>query len=182
MAVVAVSGAALSAFAITHSRIPSGVFLLFVALLSATNTWLGVRGLERKPSHLGHAIDLSFPVALALASIALFAYGVSQGSTLFIGFAVLGAVLGVGQIRVWKGWATRNGGAPAVTTRQMRAARHVTGMGGSCIATITAFLVVNANHLGFHGSILPWFFPAIVGTGLITWARRHYDKKRAAAI
>ena len=54
---------------------------------------------------------------------------------------------------------------------------------GACIAATTAFLVVNANHLGVGTfSLLVWLAPTIIGvpTSAI-WTRYYRHKFRPAA-
>ncbi len=57
---------------------------------------------------------------------------------------------------------------------------HMSGMVGSSIATLTAFVVVNAPRLGIASfSILPWVAPGVVGAiGLNFWIR-YYQRKFA---
>lgn len=164
MAVVALSGAGLAAVAFATGHRPRSAFLGYVALLTASNTWLGIRALSRSASPVARAVDFAFPAALAAASLVLGVYGAAMRSVLFVGFAILGAVLGASQLVEWLGTAPR---------RQGRVLRHMTGMGGSCIATLTAFLVVNAGRVGLGGSVLPWFLPGIGGTiVIVVWRRR----------
>jgi hypothetical protein len=171
MALVTVSGTGLAAAAVASGRPVRGAFLLFIALLSAANVWLGVRALARREGPAFRALDRFFPVALTVASAALGAFAIAVMSPLFGGFAVLGGILGVMQIRAW---------AAQGASRADRIAHHIRGMGGSCIATVTAFLVVNAGHMGFGGSIVPWFAPAIVGGVILGVVTRRYGTPRAA--
>ena len=59
---------------------------------------------------------------------------------------------------------------------------HMAGMIGTCIATITAFLVVNASMLGFQSPsfILAVFLtPTLVGVpGMLIWERYYRAKFR----
>lgn len=56
---------------------------------------------------------------------------------------------------------------------------HMGGMLGSCIATVTAFVAVNAPRLGLgsSGSLIAWTAPPVVGgVGLTLWIR-YYRRK-----
>lgn len=43
---------------------------------------------------------------------------------------------------------------------------HISGMGGSYIALVTAFLIVQA---GTDASLIVWLIPTIIGTPIISW-------------
>jgi uncharacterized membrane protein len=77
-------------------------------------------------------------------------------------FAVLGYVAAK---RRWRGW--------------LRA--HLVGQGGSYIAMVTAFLVVNWESLtGTRGVLSPWAWalPTVVGSPIIAWVTREVSLGR----
>jgi hypothetical protein len=59
----------------------------------------------------------------------------------------------------------------------------MTGMGTSCITTVTAFLVVNAHRFGLGTfDLLVWTAPGVVGgVGLGVW-RWYYEHRFAGAL
>ena len=77
-------------------------------------------------------------------------------------------------------WALGERGAAAIRRRPQRAAlyAHVTGMGGACIAFVTAFTVTNVD------SVWAWAVPTLVGSPIVTWAARraarHGVRRRVA--
>jgi len=52
--------------------------------------------------------------------------------------------------------------------------KHISRMGGSYIATSTAFLVVN---IDFHPQWIVWLLPTVIGTPMITSASRKWRNK-----
>ena len=59
---------------------------------------------------------------------------------------------------------------------------HMRSMLGACIAATTAFLVVNANRLGFETfSLVVWLAPTIIGIPTIAIWTRYYRHKFAPA-
>jgi len=143
------------------------LFLLYVNLLGATCASMGVRVLRTKQRTRPHRnlYDLGLPAALLAAGIGLGVFGVARGVPLFVVFAALGAFLAVGQLRFW---------LRSPVTRTQWLLEHMSGMGGSCITTVTAFLVVNAQRMGFGTfDVLVWVAPGVLGSiGLGLWLRR----------
>lgn len=149
----------------------AGIFLAYVGVLAGASALFGVRALRTKtrtgPSR--RAIDLIPPLLLVASGVALAVFGVQQSRVLFVLFAALGAVLGVAHLRYWL--------TPPAHARAWFLA-HMTGMGTSCITTITAFIVVNARRFGMRTFDLPlWAGPiAVLAVGLTLW-RRYYAKR-----
>jgi len=152
----------------------AGIFLAYVGLLAAASTQLGVRALltKRRVGPSRSPIDLVPPLLLVTGGIALAAFGVGQSAILYVLFAALGASLGAAHLRFWL--------TPPVHGREWFLA-HMSGMGTSCITTITALFVVNARHLGMRTFDLGlWAGPiSVLAVGLTIW-RRHYAKRFAA--
>jgi len=117
------------------------------------------------------AIDLVPPLLLVAGGIALAVFGVHRSNVLYILFAALGVAIGVAQLRFWL--------TPPAHGRSWFLA-HMTGMGTSCITTVTAFVVVNARRFGMRTFDLAlWAGPiAILAVGLTLW--RWYYARRFA--
>jgi hypothetical protein len=132
----------------------AGIFLLYVALLAAASALLGVRALRRQPRT---AIDVAPPALLVVGGIALVAWGLYLRMALFVAFAVLGAAVGVGQLRRRRAWNVA----------------HVNGMGTSCITTVTAFVVTNGQRMGLRVfDVFLWMIPVLLGAvALFAWGR-----------
>jgi uncharacterized membrane protein len=146
----------------------AGIFLAYVGLLAGESALLGVRALRtRRAARASRStIDFVLPLLLVAGGVALAAFGATQHRVLFVLFASLGLVLGAMHMRFWV--------APlSVKNRWMLA--HMNGMGTSCITTVTAFVVVNAQRFGMRTFDLPlWVVPiALLGTGLALWQRRY---------
>mgnify|MGYP001430232677 CR=1 FL=1 len=146
----------------------AGVFLAYVSVFAAASVQLGVRALRTKgrvgPSR--RAIDLAPPLLLIAAGLALAAFGVHHAKVLYVLFAALGVAQGAAHLRFWlrppshgRGWFLA----------------HMSGMGTSCITTVTAFVVVNAPRLGMRTfDVRLWVVPIVVlGIGLTSWQRRY---------
>lgn len=149
----------------------AALFLAYIGVLAAASAQLGIRALhtKRRTSSSQSAVDLSLPSLLVAGGVALAALGLSVGRPLFIVFAALGCAQGVAQLRFWLR-------APA-TSREWFFA-HMTGMGTSCITTVTAFAVVNAHRFGLGTfDLTVWVAPGILGgTGLMLW-KRAYERR-----
>lgn len=152
-------------------RFRAGVFLAYVSVLAGASAVFGVRALRTKertgPSRA--AIDLLPALLLVAGGVALATFGIQQSRVLYVLFAALGAVLGVAQLRFWL--------TPPAHARAWFLA-HMTGMGTSCITTVTAFIVVNARRFGMHTFDLRlWAGPiAVLAAGLTLW-RRYYARR-----
>ena len=173
-AAIAVTGLANCARMLTDAN-PSndraGIFLAYVGVLAGANALIGVRALRTKkraaPSR--NLFDLAPPALLVAGGVALAAFGLFVHMALFVIFAALGVTLGVIQLRFWLR-------TPATKHEWFFA--HMAGMGGSCITTITAFLVVNAHHFGLGSAdLLVWISPGLLGgIGLKVW-RSYYERR-----
>jgi uncharacterized membrane protein len=152
--------------------IPFSWFLIFIAILSSSTAWYGVRVLrfkKRKESH-GHPIDLLFPSSLFLSGLGICIYGWVISFPLLQYFPLLGLFLGGSQLVYW------------LTTPKNRshwAVEHIVGMLSCCIATVTAFTVFGAPRLLQIEavSLLVWFLPTIVLVPLIIGFSNMYRRK-----
>jgi len=149
----------------------AGIFLAYVSLLAGASALFGVRALRTKgrAGASRAAIDLIPPLVLVAGGIALATFGIHRSIVLYVLFAALGVVLGMAYLRFWL--------TPPPHERAWFLA-HMTGMGTSCITTVTAFIVVNARRFGMRTFDLPlWAGPiAILAIGLTLW-RRYYARR-----
>jgi hypothetical protein len=144
------------------------VFLLFVALLTGASTYVGTRAFRAQRGG-ARRVDELVALALLLGGLALGAYALHQRHALYLAFSAFGVFQGAGQLRYWrrKQWS-----------RAEALIAHVNGMGGSAIGTLTAFVVVNGQKLGFApGSLWLWLTPGLMGGTLLAWWQRRYRAK-----
>jgi UDP-N-acetylmuramyl pentapeptide phosphotransferase/UDP-N-acetylglucosamine-1-phosphate transferase len=144
-------------------------FLILVAVLAGDTTWFGwmtAREQQSAPS-LGHR---AFPAAIAgLGGLAV-VRGLRGGGPLPLAFGVLTAFVAGSQVRALRG------GWP---TGKARIREHIASYIPSCIATTTAFLVVNAANLPpavreAVPGIVVWLAPTVLLTPAIFWFQRRY--------
>ncbi len=149
------------------------LFLLFISILAATAAASGVRALREKQraGSTRKIINLGLPTLLLVSSAAISLYGLHLGSILFTVFGAIGFLSSGSQLFYW---------LRPPQSRMHWWFAHMSGMVGSSIATLTAFVVVNAPRLGIASfSILPWVAPGVVGAiGLNFWIR-YYQRKFA---
>jgi len=152
----------------------AGIFLAYIGVLAGANALLGVRALQtkRRTTAARSPIDIAPPALLVGGGLALGSFAVVVHAPLFFIFAALGITLGVTQLRFW---------LRAPKSRHEWLYAHMGGMGGSCITTITAFLVVNAHRFGLGTfDLVVWVAPGLLGgVGLSLW-RRYYERRFAA--
>lgn len=151
----------------------AGLFLFYVALLTAAGVSAGIRVLKTKKRTAAHTNwwDLGLAGALLLVSVFMLGYGVVTGRTLFAAFSVIGLLSGGSQLFYWL----------RPPTHPMHWwFEHMGAMLGSCIAATTAFLVVNAGRLGADTfSLAVWLAPTIVGAPTIILWTAYYRRKWA---
>lgn len=149
------------------------LFLLFISILAASAAATGVRALreKRRLAATRKVINLGLPILFFVSSVGISLYGLWLGRALFTLFGTFGLVSSSSQLFYW---------LRPPQSRMHWWFWHMSGMGVSSIATLTAFLVVNAPRLGLASfSILPWVAPGVVGAiGLSVWIR-YYKKKFA---
>ena len=145
------------------------LFLAYIAVLSFTAAFYGVRVLRQKKRTDTHriAIDWVPPCALVASAVGIAAYGITSDFRLAVYFAPVGLLVALPQLNalrtksVAKGWWL---------------VQHLSAMLISCIATITAFLVVNAGRFlgaGSHPAV--WLGPTVIGAVLVTYWKRRYS-------
>jgi uncharacterized membrane protein len=150
--VVAMTGVSATAFALAIWRFAqadaqhpnaraNGLFLFYVAALTAAGVSSGVRALRFKARTARHdrAWDLGLAAATVALAVATLGYGVVAARPLFIAFSFVGLFTGTGQLVYW---------LRAPRDRMHWWFAHMGGMLGSCIAALTALVVVNAPSFG----------------------------------
>jgi uncharacterized membrane protein len=148
-------------------RWPSSIFLAYVGLMSFTAAVYGVRILRQKTRAAPHPLGLDYVPALLLAAAtpAMIGYSVLADFTLGVLFPALGFLVAIPQLQTLRA---------TPSTRRFWLAGHIGAMLIACIATLTAFLVVNASRY-VDGAMLTvaWFLPTIVLTPLmVRWQRK----------
>ncbi|MDP4551607.1 DUF2306 domain-containing protein [Alkalihalobacillus macyae] len=150
-------------------RFSFSIFLLFIAVLSASTAYYGLRVLrfKRKSDRHRHLGDLAFSSLLFLSGLSCSIYGFSSGNTLISFFPFLGIFLGLGQLAYW---------LRPMPVRNSWLLEHIQGMIACSISTVTAFTVFGAPRLlgGGFRSIYLWILPTIVLVPLIFYFSRKY--------
>lgn len=176
MALVAVSAFVACAFRLTDAQPDNdgpAIFLAYVGLIATVNTSAGIRVIRTRTRKTGHRHpwDLGIAVLQLVGGAALLAYALNTGAVLFGAFSVLGLVTSAQQLHFW--WRPPQ-------SRMAWLFEHVGNMGGACIATVTAFTVVNARVFGLGGySLVLWIAPGVLGGIAITLWQRHLRRKYA---
>ena len=143
-------------------------FLGLIGLLSAANVSYGLRALRRASTRGRGVWDLAIALVLFAASVLSAALGVIHLRPLWCAFGAGSALGGFAQLRYWL--------RPA-TTRADRVLQHISGRGTSCIATVTAFLVVNAENLGLQAHwFWVWVLPGVLGGTALSLASRRWQR------
>jgi uncharacterized membrane protein len=150
--VIAMTGVSTTAFALAIWRFTmadaqhpnahaNGIFLFSVATLTAAGVSYGVRalGFKARTARHRHAWDLGISAANVAMAVATLMYGILSHRTLFIAFSFVGLISGTSQLRYWL--------RPPTTKRHWWFA-HMSGMLASCVAALTALVVVNAERFG----------------------------------
>lgn len=142
-------------------------FLGLIGLLSAANVSYGVRALRATSPQRRSLWDLASALLLFAAGVLCALVGVIRLRPLWCVFGAGSALSGFAQLRYWL--------RPAVT-RADRVLQHMTGMGTSSIATVTAFLVVNIENLGLQAySFWVWVLPGLLGGAALSLASKRWQ-------
>lgn len=176
MWVVVFSALLLSVKNLFDGNVEVGVFLGFLAVISAKPLWLATSILKNK-RNLSDRYQLKlivFNSLLVSAGAALIGYGIALGGT---GIAVYMFIFGgLGLSSVFE--LVRLIGKSF--TEDSWRKHHIAGMGVSGIAAHTAFMSFGGSSLisGFFNSywaLLPWMAPTVIGTIAINLAVRKFD-------
>lgn len=154
------------------------VFLGCIAVFSFYNTFTGVRliNLKNKVTQAGWQDWLGAYLALGCSVLmgAYAVYVVVAYSNLFFGilFTVFGAfcmLLAVTDLLIFSGKKS--------VEKLHWLYGHISRMGGSYIATVTAFVVVN--NKGLVPDLMAWIAPGVIGGIIIGRVTKAYKKKAA---
>ena len=150
-------------------------FLLSVAIFTLHGTYAGNRSVKRKPEEPKtlKTIDklftiLSFPVGGFLVYIAVKAIlaGNPGLASIPMVFGIIVILAGISEARAhFKG---------KQKSKREALLDHIGQMGGSYIATITAFL---ANNVQINPQFIVWLLPTVIGVPLVVYATRKWRKK-----
>ncbi len=155
------------------------IFLTGIAVFSFYNTFTGVRLIHRKDNPKPIFIDWFGAILMFFGSFIMlyFAYSTFKVS---VSSAILFAVFGTfmllmvsEDLRVFMGRKQIDNDVPLQTRYWFQ--HHISRMGGSYIATVTAFLVVN--NPPFIPGLVVWIAPGVIGGFIITRTRRFYKDK-----
>ena len=153
----------------TPERFSFSIFLLFIAVLSSSTAYYGLRVLrfKRKAHQHHHFGDLAFSCFLFLAGLSCSIYGFTSGNTLISFFPFIGIFLGLGQLAYW---------LRPMPYKNSWLLEHIQGMIACSISKVTAFTVFGAPRLlgGNFRSIYLWILPTIVLVPLIFYFSRKY--------
>jgi Predicted membrane protein (DUF2306) len=158
---------------------PRLIFFAGIAVFSFYNTFTGVRLIHRKKNPKPIFVDWFGAILMVLGSLVMlyFAYSTFKVSvSLAILFAVFGTfmlVLVFEDLRVFTGRKQIDNNVPVQTRYWFQ--NHISRMGGSYIATVTAFLVVN-NPPQIPGLVV-WIAPGVIGGFIIARTRKFYRDK-----
>jgi uncharacterized membrane protein len=158
------------------------IFLAGIAVFSFYNTFTGVRLTQRKDSQKPSFLDYFAIVVCFLTAIAMFyfaSYSIRNENTssgiLFIVFGIFIGILIAEDLRVFTNRKVIDNTNKPVPSRYWFQ-NHISRMGGSYIATVTAFLVVN--NPPYIPGIVAFIAPGIIGAVIISRTRMHYRKKQ----
>ena len=156
------------------------IFLAGIAIFSFYNTFTGVRLIQRKESQKASSLDyfasiLAMACAFMMLYFAWFAFqkGDTFFSVLFPIFGIFIFVLAYEDLRIFMGKKIFKKGLPVPISYWFQ--NHISRMGGSYIATVTAFLVVN--NPPFIPGLVVWIAPGVIGGIIISRVRNSYHKK-----
>jgi uncharacterized membrane protein len=161
---------------------PRLIFLAGIAIFSFYNTFTGVRLIRRKDNPKPEFIDWFGAILMVMGALVMlyFAYSASHTNnvfyvTLFAIFGIFMFFLTFEDLRVFVGSKQINNDVPLQTRYWFQ--NHISRMGGSYIATLTAFLVVN-NPPQIPGLVV-WIAPGVIGGFIISRTRKFYRDKYA---
>lgn len=154
----------------------SRLFLTGIAVFSFYLSFSGWRTARRRTAGLALP-DRALAIFTALVGLAMIGAGIYWQAILFAFFG--------GLTLLFAGHDMRTAFAPPTGRPEPWIFRHISRMGGSYIATFTAFLVVNLGHwlpaaAPAWLNTVGWIAPSLVGTLLIRRTIRHYRATAAS--
>jgi hypothetical protein len=156
------------------------IFLSGVAVFSFYNTFTGVRLIHRKNNPKPEFIDWFGAVLMVISSLGMlyFSYLAYRNDStfytiLFIIFGLFMFFLAFEDLQVFTSKKWINNDVPLQTRYWFQ--NHISRMGGSYIATVTAFLVVN--NPPYIPGLVVWIAPGVIGGLIIGRTRKFYMDK-----
>ncbi len=161
------------------------IFLSGIAVFSFYNTFTGARLIHRKTNPKPLFVDWFGAVLMVIGSFGMlyFSYLAYRMDNVFytILFTIFGLfmfVLAFEDLRVFTGRKLIDNDVPVPLRYWFQ--NHISRMGGSYIATVTAFLVVN--NPPYIPGLVVWIAPGVIGGILIAITRIKYGKKAREAM
>ena len=159
---------------------PRLIFLAGIAIFSFYNTFTGMRLIRRKEHIKPPFVDWFGAILMVMGSLVMLysAYSASQTNnvfyvTLFTIFGMLMFSLAFEDLRVFMNIKQIDNDVPMQARYWFQ--NHISRMGGSYIATLTAFLVVN--NPPFIPGLVVWIAPGVIGGLIISRTRKFYKDK-----
>ena len=156
------------------------IFLSGIAVFSFYNTFTGVRLIHRKTNPKPLFIDWFGAILMVISCFGMlyFSYLAYRNDStfytiLFTIFGIFMFVLAFEDLRVFTGRKRIDNNIPLQTRYWFQ--NHISRMGGSYIATVTAFLVVN--NPPYIPGLVVWIAPGVIGGFFIAKTRITYGKK-----
>ena len=157
------------------------IFLTAIAIFSFYNTFTGVRLIQRKDSLKPSWLDYFASILAMVCGLAMFHFaflGYQKGNRymaiLFFVFGMAVSIMSLEDLRVFVGKKVIDDTGKPVPVKYWFQ-NHISRMGGSYIATVTAFLVVN--NPPFIPGLVAWLAPGVLGGVIITFVKRSYRKR-----
>ena len=157
------------------------IFLAAIAIFSFYNTFTGVRLIQRKESMKPSWLDYFASILAMICALAMFYFafmGYQKGNTflsiLFLVFGLAVFTISLEDLRVFMDKKIIDDTDKPVPIRYWFQ-NHISRMGGSYIATVTAFLVVN--NPPYIPGLVAWIAPGVIGGIIISRVRMSYHKK-----
>ena len=149
------------------------VFLQTIAVFSFYMAFTGKRVLRYKKEAKPELIDWAFNILSMLVGFSMLALAVKE--LIRIGFAGVAPMLVVfGGLLTWMTLQDLVAMRKKKSEKGAWLLTHISRMGGSFIATSTAFLLVN---IRFEPSWIMWLLPTVIGTPLLISTSKKWKKK-----
>lgn len=154
-------------------NLPFALFLTQILLLSSASVGFGVRALAAKKAPPPFRLERVLAAVFLAASLAFLGHAAWTRAGVSFFFGALSAVMAASWLRFFL-----NPQREAKAWFHM----HITGMCTAAIAALTAFVVVNAAHLGVPVELrwIGWTAPAVLGGIGIGFWQRYYRARFAA--
>jgi uncharacterized membrane protein len=156
------------------------IFLACIAIFSFYNTFTGIRIIRMKKQLKPAWIDWFGAISGEICGIIMLYfsfYAYQEGNVffiiLFLVFGVVMLLFATEDLRVFTGKKVIDNDVP--TPARYWFQNHISRMGGSYIATVTAFLVVN--NPPFIPGLVAWIAPGVIGGIIIGQVRKKYREQ-----